>query len=115
MVEVKELHNKRCSLCKGTGEIYKQYMCKNCNGKTCYKCEVFGSCKVYIECYKCYGCGELFYNINTHEQVVLNTGDKYKIIPHSPRFRPLIYQNKKKENLMSAEKNVIKHTDIEPK
>jgi hypothetical protein len=46
---------------------------------------------------------------------VLNSGDKYKIIPHSPGFRPLIYQNKKKEKLINVGKNIIKHTEIEPK
>lgn len=115
MVKIKELYNERCSLCKGTGQIYKQSVCTNCNGKTCYKCEVFGACKVYIECSKCYGCGEVYYDIKTRKQVVLNSGDKYKIIPHSPGFRPLIYQNKKKEKLINAGKNIIKHTEIEPK
>jgi hypothetical protein len=28
-------------------------------------------------------------------------------MPHSPGFRPLIYQNKKKEKLINAGKNII--------
>jgi DnaJ-class molecular chaperone len=51
---------KTCEKCKGSGIILleKPIICQNCNGKVCYKCEYYGSCRKTEECFNCYGEGK---------------------------------------------------------
>ena len=53
-------YKKTCEECKGTGIIVldKPIVCKNCNGKVCYKCEYYGTYKHTEECSNCYGEGK---------------------------------------------------------
>ena len=74
-----ELIRKRCEYCKGVGLIVlkEKKVCKNCNGKVCYKCEKWGGHKTMEECEKCCGNGEIYFDTKTMEQKFLFTLKKY--------------------------------------
>ena len=50
-----------CTQCKGSGLflLKNPLVCENCNGKTCYKCEIYGTYKNIEECSNCYGSGNM--------------------------------------------------------
>ena len=51
--------NKKCKKCDGSGLMLLNEIkiCKNCNGKICYKCEKNGPVHIYDECNVCFGKG----------------------------------------------------------
>ena len=53
------LKNEKCVKCNGSGLMLldKPIICKNCNGKICYMCEIKGPVRIFDECNLCFGKG----------------------------------------------------------
>lgn len=49
----------QCKECSGSGLIKNSKICKNCNGKRCYKCDYKGPFQNYEECKKCLSSGKI--------------------------------------------------------
>ena len=69
-----------CTSCDGSGETYKKQVCPNCKGAICYRCEQYGSIKLYQECVSCGGYGQRYFDKKTGKQQFLYAINDYTIL-----------------------------------